>query len=100
VTVERFLIDVETVAETAAAFAALVYERYGVDLDGRGLSAEQRDIVETAIDEGYDECAPYSDAYADLQAVLGRDDTDGDRRVDYANYEEQWYAVQLSEYVA
>jgi len=108
-------IVVETAAESAGELASIVYDRYGVDLDERDLSAEQRDIVETAIDEGYDECAPYSEAYADLQRTLGRpvtrvtDDGDGvvttpgadaPERVDYANYENEWYFVSLSEYVA
>jgi hypothetical protein len=113
--VERRRIGIEVVAESTADFAALVYDRYGVDLDERGLSPEQRDIVETAIDAGYDECAPYSEAYVDVQRTLGRpvtrvtDDGDGvattpdanqPERVDYANYENEWYFVRLSEYVA
>lgn len=96
-------IELRTVAESAAEFAAIVYERDGIDLDERTLSAEQRDILQTAIDDdGYDECAPYSDAYAELQAMLRRDDgDDGPRRqFDYANYLDQWYSVSLSEYVA
>lgn len=114
VVVETRRIEVDTVAESASAFATLVYDRYGIDLDERALSAEQRDIVESAIADGYDECAPYSEAYADLQRTLGRPATrvtgDGDGvattptadmpdRVDYANYENEWYSVLLSEYV-
>ncbi|MFB6102042.1 MAG: hypothetical protein ABEJ73_05700 [Haloplanus sp.] len=94
-------VDVRTVATAASEFAALVYDRFGVDLDERGLSTEQRDVVETAISDGYDECAPYSEAYADLQRTLGGTGQ-GDprsRRVDYANYETEWYSVQVSEYV-
>ncbi|AXG09909.1 hypothetical protein [Haloplanus rubicundus] len=113
-TVETRRVAVRMVADSTDEFVALVYDRYGVDLDERDLSAEQRDIVETAIDDGYDECAPYSEAYADLQRTLGRqvtrvtDDGDGvattpaadaPDRVDYANYENEWYVVQLSEYV-
>ena len=102
-TVETHRIEVESVAESTAEFAAVVRERYGVDLDDRDLSAEQRDIVEAAVDGGYDECAPYSDAYADLQATLGND-SDGSgsgrtERVDYARYDGEWYAVSMSEYV-
>jgi hypothetical protein len=114
-TVETRRVTVRTVADSTDAFAALVYDRYGVDLDDRDLSVEQRDIVETAIADGYDECAPYSEAYADLQRTLGRQVTrvtadgngvattppaDAPERVDYANYENEWYFVQLSEYVA
>lgn len=95
VTVEQFRIDVRAVASTPDAFASLVYERSGVDLDD-DLSAEQRDIVEAAIDEGYDECAPYSDAFADLQGTLGSIDSP----YDYANYDDGWYAVDLFEAVA
>lgn len=113
--VETRRVEMRAVATDTAAFAALLYDRYGVDLDGHDLSAAQRDIVESAIADGYDECAPYSEAYADLQRALGRpatrvtDDGDGvattptadmPERVDYANYEDEWYAVQLSEYVA
>jgi hypothetical protein len=95
-------VEVEAVATSSDDFAALVYDRYGLDLDDRALSAEQRDIVAAAVDEGYDECAPYSDAYADLQTTLGGTGQSAprDRRIDYANYENEWYTVQLSEYVA
>jgi hypothetical protein len=112
--VETRRVEVRTVADSDASFATLVYDRFGIDLDERALSAEQRDIVETAIEDGYDECAPYSEAYADLQRTLGRPVTrvtgDGDGvattptadvpvRIDYANYENEWYSVLLSEYV-
>jgi hypothetical protein len=82
----------------ADEFATLAYERSGTDLDDRGLTAEQRDVVETAIDERYDECEPYSEAFAGLQEMLGG--LDGDGRVDYANYGDEWYAVDLYEAVA
>jgi len=96
VTLERIRIGVREVAATPAALARLVYDRDGVDLDDN-LSAEQRDIVETATDEGYDECAPYSDAFADLQGALGGT---GGGSFDYANYEHEWYAVELFEAAA
>jgi len=113
--VETHRVEMRAVADSASAFAALIYDRLGIDLDERDLSAEQRDIVESATADGYDECAPYSEAYADLQRTLGRpvtrvtDDGDGvattptadmPDAVDYANYENAWYFVQLSEYVA
>jgi len=96
VTVEQVRIDVRSVAATADEFATLVYDRYGVDLDERDLSAEQRDIVETAIGEGYDECAPYSDSFGDLQGKLGSTDSP----YDYATYDDEWYTVDLFEAVA
>jgi hypothetical protein len=99
VIVEQVRIGVREVATTPDEFAALAYERSGIDLDARDLPSAQRDIVETAIDEGYDECAPYSDAFADLQSTLGW--TRGaDEAVDYANYGDEWYAVDLFEAVA
>ncbi|MEF8856131.1 MAG: hypothetical protein V5A16_01780 [Haloplanus sp.] len=99
VTVEQLRVGVRAVATTAREFATLVDERSGIDFDSRELSVEQRDIVETAIDEGDDECAPYSDAFADLQETLGwvGDTRDG---VGYANYDDEWYAVDLFEAVA
>jgi len=99
--VETRRVEVETVADSASELASLVYDRYGVDLDERDLPAEQRDIVEAAIEDGYDECAPYSDAYAELQTMLGGtgQSEPRERRIDYANYENGWYFVQLSEYV-
>lgn len=97
VVVEQIRIGVREVATRPAGLARLVYDRDGVDLDDQTLSSEQRDIVETAIDEGYDECAPYSDAFAELQGVLGG--TDGGS-FDYANYRDEWYAVELFEAVA
>jgi len=99
VTVERLRVTLRSVATTPDAFAAHVYERFGVDLDERDLSPEQRDIVETAIDEGYDECAPYSDSFADVQQRLGGVGGSGDS-YDYANYDDDWYAVDLFEAVA
>jgi hypothetical protein len=113
-TVETHRVEVTTVADSAADFAGMLFDRYGVELDATDLSAEQRDIVEAAVDEGYDECVPYSDAYADLQARLGRDpertgvgtaDGSGSAadipdRVDYADYEAKRYAVSLRPYVA
>jgi hypothetical protein len=96
VIVEHSRIGVRHVAATPDAFATLVYERAGVVVDERDLSTDQRDIVETAIDEEYDECVPYSDAFADLQGELG-----GTRDAsDYANYRDEWYAVDLFEAVA
>ncbi|QGX94706.1 hypothetical protein EI982_07805 [Haloplanus rallus] len=112
VTVETRRIEVRELADGPEGFASVVLDRYGTDLDG--LSPEQREIVETAIDDEYEECAPYSEAYAGVQRALGRPPTrvtgDGDgvattpdvdtpERVDYANYEARWYAVDLGEYV-
>jgi hypothetical protein len=96
-TMEARGVETRPVADGPDAFAALVYERDGVVLDGRDLTAEQRDIVETAIDEEYDECAPYSDAFVAVQERFG-----GLRggAVDYANYGDRWYAVDLFEAVA
>jgi hypothetical protein len=99
VIVEQFRIGVRNVAATPDAFATLVYERDGVVVDERDLTTEQRDIVETAIDEEYDECAPYSDAFADLQGKLGGVGGDG-TPYDDANYRDGWYAVDLFEAVA
>ncbi|WP_251344209.1 hypothetical protein [Haloplanus halophilus] len=111
--IETRRIAVDPVATSADEFAARIYDRRGIVLDG-DLPPEQRDIVEAAVEDGYDECAPYSEPYADLQRTLGRpvtrvtDDGDGvattptgemPERVDYANYENEWYFVQLSEYV-
>jgi len=103
VIVEQFHVGVRTVAATPGELAAIIYERDGIDLDDRSLSAEQRDIVETAIDEGYDECAPYSDAFADLQedfGWVGSSSHDARDTADYANYRDEWYAVDLFEAVA
>ena len=112
VTVETRRIEVRELADDPEGFASVVLDRYGTDLDG--LSPEQRKIVETAIDDEYEECAPYSEAYAGVQRALGRPPTrvtgDGDgvattpdadtpERVDYANYETRWYVVDLGEYV-
>jgi len=96
VTVERIRIGLTEVAPTSDAFATFVYDRAGVDLDDRGLTNEQRDIVETALDEGYDECAPYSGAFAELQGALGGIDSP----YGYADYGDEWYAVDLFEAVA
>jgi hypothetical protein len=95
-TVETHRVDVRTVATTVGAFAAAVYERFGVDLDAPELSAAQHDVVQTAIADGYEECAPYSEAYVDLQERLGGSEP-RPHRVDYANYDGEWYAVGLQE---
>jgi hypothetical protein len=91
--------ETRPVADDPDAFAALVYERDGVVLDERDLTAPQRDLVETAIDETYDECAPYSDAFADLRGALGGVGDTGEP-FDYATYRDEWYAVDLFEAVA
>ncbi|MFD1634824.1 hypothetical protein ACOZ4L_03695 [Haloplanus ruber] len=113
VTVETHRIAVRDLADDPAGFASVVLDQRGIELDD--LSPEQRDIVETAIEDGYDECAPYSQPYADLQGSFGRPPTrvtgDGDGvastpdaetpdQVDYARYETRWYAVDFGEYVA
>jgi hypothetical protein len=98
-TMEARRIETRPVADSADAFAALAYERDGVVLDERDLSPEQRDIVETAIAEGYDECAPYSDAFVDLQGELGGVGGAGEP-FDYATYRDEWYVVDLYEAVA
>jgi len=99
VTVERFQLGVRKVAATPGEFAPLVYDRSGADLDDRGLPPEQRDIVETAIREGYDERAPYSNAFEGLRGTLGGVGDSGDT-VECANYDDEWFAVEFFEAVA
>jgi hypothetical protein len=92
-------VETRSVADDPDAFAALVYQRDGVVLDERDLTAAQRDLVETAIDETYDECAPSADAFAELQGTLGGVGDTGEP-FDYATYRDEWYAVDLFEAVA
>ena len=59
---------VERVAATPDAFRRFVADEYLVALDD--APAAQRDIVRAALDGGYEECAPPSDAFAGLQKRL------------------------------
>ena len=90
VTVSTYEVRLEQVADSPAALAALVRERRGVVLDD--LTAEQREILDVAAEERYDECAEYTTATQDLVERL--------REVDYARYDGTWYRVDVYESVA
>lgn len=94
VTVVTYRVTAERVARSTAAFVDGVLDRRGVVLDG--LSAEQRDIVESAVDGGYDACEPYSDAFADL---LDRLSTGEHGFASFVRYEGRWYISQVSQWV-
>ena len=59
---------VERVAATPAAFRRFVADEYLVGLDD--APAAQRELVRTALDDTYEECAPPSDALAGLRRRL------------------------------
>lgn len=91
VTVLTHEVRLEQVADSPAALAELVRDEHGVVLRSDDLSAEQRDVLETAIEDGHDECAEYSTATRGLVDRL--------READYARYEGTWYHVDMYEAV-
>jgi hypothetical protein len=98
VPVTTYTVTAEQVAESPSAFMDVVLgEGDYPTLDN--LSAEQRDIIETAIEEEYDECAPYSEAYEDLLNRLGGSDWRV-QRAPYATYEGEWYTVDANSFIA
>lgn len=93
-TVVTYAVTAERVARSTAALVDWVLEQRGVVLDG--LSADQRDIVESAIDGGYDACEPYSDAFSDLLDRLSTGEHDF---ASFVRYEGRWYISQVSQWV-
>ena len=75
---------VERVAATPAAFRRFVADAFLVELDG--APPAQRRVVESALDGGYEECAPPSDALAGLRERLARAPTLPDAS-------REWYAA-------
>lgn len=91
--VVTYSITADRVAESTAAFADLVLEDRGVVLDG--LPADQRDIVEQAIDGGYSACKPHPEAFQDLLERLSTGEHDFASFVRYAG---TWYRSSVSEW--
>lgn len=93
-TVVTYAITAEPVARSTSALVDRVLDRRGVVLDD--LSAEQRDVVEAAIDGGYDACEPYSDAFAGLLDRLSTGEHDF---ASFVRYEGTWYVARVSQWV-
>lgn len=93
VSVVTYSITADRIAESTAEFADRVLEDQGVVLDG--LSADQRDIVEQAIDGGYSTCKPYSEAFHDILKRLSTGEHDFASFVRYAG---TWYISRVSEW--
>ncbi|WP_435156960.1 hypothetical protein [Haladaptatus sp. DFWS20] len=80
----------ERVAESSSGFFEHVRDERGVVLDS--LTSRQREIVTRAIEDGYSECKPYSEPYADLLDQLRM--SDGEFAL-LAQYDSQWYFTQI-----
>ena len=94
VSVGTYTVTAERIAESTAAFANHVLDNEGLALDG--LTADHRAIVEQAIDDEYDACEPYSDAFRQL---LERLSVGEDEFVSFVRYDGAWYFVQVFQWV-
>lgn len=94
VPVVTYTISTARVAESTAAFVDHVLEESGVVLDD--LTADQQDIVEQAIDGGYDACEPYSDAFGQL---LDRLSTGEHGFTSFVRYHDTWYFAHVRQWV-
>lgn len=94
VSVVTYTISTDRVAESTAAFVDHILEERGIVLDG--LTADQQDIVEQAIDDGYNGCEPYSDAFGQL---LDRLSTEEYGFTSFVHYRDTWYFVHVRQWV-
>jgi hypothetical protein len=89
-----YTVTAEAVARSTGTFVDRVLDRQGVVLDG--LSTEQREVVEAAIDGGYDACEPYSEAFDGLLDRLSTGEYDW---ASFVRYEGTWYVAEVSQWV-
>jgi len=96
VTLDRYEYTFERVAETRSAFLDYaVSERVAIDFSTVGLSAEQRDILETAATEGvYRESPSYSSALQDLERRI---QSAGDDRTVYVRFNGSYYEASVDQ---
>jgi len=81
----------ELVATSPSEFRDHVGDRRGVVLDS--LPADQRDVVDRAVDGTYAECEPYSEPFSDLRERLS---TRGDEGASLVRYDGDWYFCHLA----
>jgi len=91
VTIASATVRTELVATSANEFRNHVGARRGVVLDS--LPAEQRDILNRAIDGRYTECEPYSEPFGDLRERVS---TREGGAAPLVRYDGDWYFCQLS----
>lgn len=94
VSVGTYTVTAERIAESTAAFANHVLDNEGLVLNG--LTADQRTIVEQAIDDEYDACEPYSNAFDKLLERLSIGDGEF---VSFVRYDGSWYFVQVFQWI-
>lgn len=76
----RYRYDLERVGDSRAALVAHLASRYLFDLDDAGLSADERDVVESAVvddaeSDGYTEEDPISEPYRAVLDLIADHDT-------------------------
>lgn len=99
VAARTFAIQAEQVAESKSAFVASKRDSHGVDIAPSSLSAEQTDIIDTAIDEeyGYTTCIDKTPtaAFRDLMTTIfefeGNLRTGPSEQPRLVHYEDTWY---------
>lgn len=93
----RYRYTAEQVASTDADLGAWAAERYVVDLE---LSDEQRDLLDAASADSYEECAPASDTLASIHNQLP-DDGRLPRPADgwYVAYDGERHRLEILEWV-
>lgn len=101
VTWHTYAVAADPIADSAAAFAEFLYDRLGVVVERKALSAGAREILAEADGEGgYTACEPYSDAEQAVLDALEIETEGTDRRYAlYANYEDYWHRVAVARFV-
>lgn len=88
---DEFKTTLERVASSTEEFEDIVDEEFVIDLDAEDLSDKQREIIETAIEDGYSESASISSEFDDLIDRLRA----APPRRDLIKYEGEYYSWNL-----
>lgn len=88
---DEFKTTIERVASNTEEFEEIVDEKFVIDLDAQDLSDKQREIIETAIEEGYSESGSISSEFDDLSDRL----RNASPRRNLIKYEGEYYSWNL-----
>lgn len=88
---DEFKTTMERVASNTEEFEEIVDEKFVIDLNAQDLSDKQREIIDTAIEDGYSESGSISTEFEDLIDLL----RDAPPRRDLIKYEGEYYSWNL-----